>query len=583
MAYQVDKFNGTFLISVEDGTIDTTTDLRFVGKNYAGYGEVQNENFLHLLENFANTTAPPKVVTGQIWFDSATKKLKFYDGSKFRIASGAEASQTAPSGLTPGDFWFDTAGQQLYAFNGTEFVLIGPESAPDIGTSALIPQVVRDNAGGTHSIAKLLAGGETMLVISKDAFTLGNENPITGFSVIKKGITLVNTNGITGITSTDHYFWGTAANALKLGSFVAEDFVRLSSPALPSGAEFDDQGFFLGDQKDIKFSVENGDEPSIENQLGQTIRIKIRVSSGDRRDVAIFDRDAIFPGTNNLYTLGKSTSRWNNVYSTLFTGNLSGNVTGNITGNVTGNIIATDLSTIINATTKTVTAAFVGQLTGNVIGDVVGTANNALTLNGLPFAVAATASTIAARDNSGNLTANQFIGTANRADRLKIDNAAVDSDLNYRSAKTTATANTIAARDSSGNLVAVLFDGTATAARYADLAEKYLCDKEYTPGTVVIVGGDAEVTASISGKRAIGVVSTNPAFMMNKDLEGGTYIALKGRVPVKVIGKVCKGDNLIAADNGHAMKSVYHSSEVFAIALEDNDSIDEKIIEAIII
>ena len=50
MAYQVDKFNGTFLTSVEDGTIDTTTDIRFVGKNYAGYGEVQNENFLHLLE-----------------------------------------------------------------------------------------------------------------------------------------------------------------------------------------------------------------------------------------------------------------------------------------------------------------------------------------------------------------------------------------------------------------------------------------------------------------------------------------------------------------------------------------------------
>ena len=78
MAYEVNKFNGTFLVSVADGTIDTTTDLRFIGKNYAGYGEVQNENFLHLLENFSNTTAPPKAVTGQIWYDSGNNALKYY-------------------------------------------------------------------------------------------------------------------------------------------------------------------------------------------------------------------------------------------------------------------------------------------------------------------------------------------------------------------------------------------------------------------------------------------------------------------------------------------------------------------------
>ena len=112
MAYEVNKFNNVFLTSVADGTIDTTTDLRLVGKNYAGYGEVQNENFVHLLENFANTTAPPKAITGQIWFDTSIKKLKFYDGAKFKTAGGAEASASAPSGLSVGDFWWDTAAKQ---------------------------------------------------------------------------------------------------------------------------------------------------------------------------------------------------------------------------------------------------------------------------------------------------------------------------------------------------------------------------------------------------------------------------------------------------------------------------------------
>ena len=124
MAYQVNKFNGTLVATVEDGVIDTTTDLRFIGKNYAGYGEVQNENFLHLMENFSNTTAPPKAVIGQIWYDSANSKLKFYNGSKFKTANGAEVSTVAPSGLAVGEFWWDSSAKQLYTYSGTDFVLV---------------------------------------------------------------------------------------------------------------------------------------------------------------------------------------------------------------------------------------------------------------------------------------------------------------------------------------------------------------------------------------------------------------------------------------------------------------------------
>jgi hypothetical protein len=257
-------------------------------------------------------------------------------------------------------------------------------------------------------------------------------------------------------------------------------------------------------------------------------------------------------------------------------GNLTGNVTGNVVGNTTGNLLASDSTVIVNAATKTVTASFVGFLTGNVQGDLIGTANNALSLNGLVGNSGAVATTIALRDGSGNLTANRFIGIANNADQLLVGDT-------YRSTAIAATGNTIAARDVGGNISAVVFNGTATAARYADLAEKYLTDKEYEAGTVVCVGGEKEVTASSWGKRAIGVVSTNPAFMMNKDLEGGTYIALKGRVPIKVIGRIHKGDNLIAANDGCAGAAVHHSTEVFAIALESSDDNGIKIIEALVL
>lgn len=583
MAYKVDKFNGTFLVTVDDGTIDTTTDLRFVGKNYAGYGEVQNENFLHLMEHFANTSAPPKPIAGQVWYDSGYKKLRFYDGTKFRTASGAELGPTAPSGLQSGDFWFDTSAGQLYTWNSTEFVLIGPATPPDLGASAVVSQVVKDTLGNNHTIVKFQAGGDVISIVSRDAFTLNSTiNPITGFTTIKKGVNLVNTNGTTGVTTTDHYFWGTASNAARLGGYPASEYIRLGEVAFDNEISFKDQGFTVGDQNDLRVRVENGDEPVIENRLGNTITLRIRVSDSDLRNVGIITTTGMVPGTNNFFNLGSTGSRWANIFTTMLTGNVTGNLTGNSEGAHTGNLKATDESIAFNAASKTFFGSYSGTLTGSVIGNITGTSTNSLSLNSLVGELGAVATSVALRDGSANITASRFIGVTDKSDRLRINDAAVDTDPNYRSAKTTKTANSIAARDGSGNLLANTFDGTATAAQYADLAEKYLADKEYEPGTVVSIclHKEHEVEACSTGKRAIGVVSTNPGFMMNKDLEGGTYIALKGRVPVKVYGPVNKGDELIAGDNGCAVKG---ETKVFAMALESSNDAGVKLVEALVL
>jgi len=581
MAYQVDKFNGTRLVSVEDGTIDTTTDIRFVGKNYAGYGEVQNENFLHLLENFSNTSAPPKVITGQIWYDSGNKKLRFYDGSRFRTASGAEIGATAPSGLQAGDFWFDTSAEQLYAYNGSTYVLIGPETTPELGAASLTAQVVKDTLGTNHSIGKIISGGDTIAIVSKDAFTLDSGlNPITGFTVIKKGLNLVNTNGSTGVTSTDHFYWGTASNAARLGGFLASEYVRTGEVRFDTEVNYSDPGLTIGGNfpsysKDLVLKIENGDEPIIESRLASPLTLRVRVSASDARNFYVTST-GFLPGANNFYNLGSSTENWANVYATTFTGNLSGSVTGNTSGTHTGPVVGNLTGNVIGNLN--------GTVTGNVIGSVTGTASNALTLNSLNSEFGAVAVSVAIRDASANLTANRFIGIADKSDRLKIDDSATDIDASYRSAKTIAASNTIAARDSSGNLFAVLFDGTATAARYADLAEKYLTDREYEPGTVVAVGGEAEVRATVFGDRAIGIVSKSPAFMMNSELEGGTYIALKGRVPCKVVGSVRKGDRLVATENGCAIAASFHQHpDVFGIALQSNQDVGVKTIEVLVL
>lgn len=603
MAYQVDKFNGTFLTSVEDGTIDTTTDLRFVGKNYAGYGEVQNENFLHLMENFANTSAPPKVITGQVWYDSGEKKLRFYNGSKWKVASGAEIGSTAPSGLAAGEFWWDTTTKQLYTWSGTDYILVGPQASPDLGVSGASTQVVRDTNESSHYVVKLISNSEVIAVVSDSSFTLKSDIDWgTNFTdrVIKKGITLSKTSSTTGVTSDDRYFWGTSSNALKLNGIDPSQYI-IKGQGFTGTQSFDTSGYELGtaNAKELTVSIDTASNDIIVNsKLNNNIIFKVTVTPvTDVRDVLVITKDSVVPGDDNAVDLGAAAARWQDIYgATVHATSIIGTLTGNSTGAHTGNVIASDSTVMINALTKEIGydgAALKGNLIGSVQGNLTGVAADSSKLNSVSPSITvpnvADKTSVPVRDSSGNIEATKFVGIADKADRLIIDDTATDAAwtidvaTHYRTAKTTKIAYSIAARNSSGDLLANIFDGTATAAQYADLAEKYLADKEYEPGTVVMIGGDAEVTASSWGKRAIGVVSTNPAFMMNKDLEGGTYIALKGRVPVKVIGRIKKGEDLIAADNGCAMMAVPHASRVFAVALETSDDEGIKVIEALVL
>ena len=151
---------------------------------------------------------------------------------------------------------------------------------------------------------------------------------------------------------------------------------------------------------------------------------------------------------------------------------------------------------------------------------------------------------------------------------------------NYRTGDVNATNNTVAVRDSSGNLAANVFNGTSTSARYADLAEKYVTDKEYPVGTLMMIGGDAEATACENEHGiCIGVISTKPAYLMNSEAEGQA-VALVGRVPVRITGPVNKGEPVHVAENGTA--SVEGKGDMIGIALESNDRHEETLVECIL-
>lgn len=228
MPYSVDTFSGSKTFVVEDGTIDTSLDIRLIGKNYAGYGEVQNENFVHLLENFANVNPPPRPINGQIWFDNNSKKIKYWDASsiKWRSTGGVETGTTEPVGASVGDLWWNTDIEELSGYNGSEWVVIGPTVLPGYGITRFYPRQVTDILSQTHPILVALVDDVALFVISKDAeFTLSLEskNEIAGqlalFGIIKPGITLSNTDNTNGITtgttlSTGTIFWGSVSHSI---------------------------------------------------------------------------------------------------------------------------------------------------------------------------------------------------------------------------------------------------------------------------------------------------------------------------------------------------------------------------------
>src|SRR6056300_2117972 len=150
MAYTINLTDGTIFAVVADGTINTDSSLTLVGKNYAGYGEFLDENFIKLLESGANTTAPGDPLTGQLWWDKTNDILKVYNGTTFKTIGSATSSASTPSSNVTGDLWWDTTNSQLKVYNGSSFTTIGPSFTQDEGTSGAIVTTITDNGAGSE-------------------------------------------------------------------------------------------------------------------------------------------------------------------------------------------------------------------------------------------------------------------------------------------------------------------------------------------------------------------------------------------------------------------------------------------------
>ena len=193
MSYTINLTNGNLLVTIPDGTINTgACSQTLIGKNYAGYGQFLDDNFVHLLENAANGTAPTAPLTGQLWYNTTTGVLQVYNGSVFKTLASANASSSAPSSNSIGDLWYDTTNAQLKVWTGAAWLLVGPIYSASTGITGAVPTVILDNTATSHIVVELYVNNVIVGFISEDpAFT--PQTSVTGFTTIRPGITLATT------------------------------------------------------------------------------------------------------------------------------------------------------------------------------------------------------------------------------------------------------------------------------------------------------------------------------------------------------------------------------------------------------
>jgi hypothetical protein len=556
MPYIIYKSNGLKLTTVADGSIESkTTPLTFVGKNYAGYGEILDQNLAKLLENFANSAAPNNPMTGQLWYDTSVKLLKFYDGARFKKIQSFDVGTTAPTTNTPGDLFFNNFEQKLYLFNGERFILIGPQDSQLAGTSVVAK--FAESGAVTRPVLDFTitdtAGNKDVAVVSsKDEFTLNatDDHWSLSYTDIKPGLTLPGAdqygNSLSGNDNgkgRGFYFWGTAGTATGLVDTTVNPpvyrpvsyFAKQSDLAgiVGTGLNIDsDNGVLVGSAGIFRFHADSGAKSGLISGVADTRRIVFRVYSVSQAQTTAtitLDQNVVVPNSDWGISLGSTATPFTNVYA--------------------NNVFSSYSSaTTIRAETfqgVSFQGTFTGALTGSVLGNITSDVVNGIELRTRTGGV---------RITENYLVADDYVSTRKLY-------AYGESE------------------GSSGQIQGqwTLIGSSTLKATYSDIAERYHADAIYDEGTVLVVGGTYEVTTT--NKKAhtspAGIVSTKPAYMMNEEAgpsETHPYIALKGRIPCKVIGPIYKGDRLVTGSVPGYAQPFFPGDDpnaVLAIALED--------------
>ena len=626
MAYSITTNDGQ-AIPIADEQLDSgSLSLTVIGRNATNYGQSIATNTLRQLENFASNTPPGATYTptGQLWYDKGEDTLRVYNGTVWsRVSAVPVSAQDLTLQVTTGTSYFNNTEDKLKVYDGATFrdavipggtvtsayagntaasgdasnygakvetiFLTSTEATASVIPVVAIKYVSDSNSGPQGELADSLhdsANATVMAIFSDRAFQVADTDPYHdtlrdslsfGNGVtpsITKGLNLRKNYTDTTVAQAGTTEWADKANAIYSGATInAADIIHVGSPNwVPTGASV------LGNSANVF------DDLHVEQaQFGKTATTKAIGFIGD-------------------VTLGNASSLIKHVYTEDLT------VTGDL--NFSG---VNDMGTVETATIGALT------LTEGTISDVPTASTdiaNKLYVDNATTSSSLVAGTVTLGNGTGASThypmfADQLSGNENarvNAAFSFVPSTGVLSTVAWSGTTVTASGTVTGGTltdgtatltggaltgattgNFSGTVTANLFSGTATAARYADLAEVYATDADYAPGTVVMIGGEAEITQTLSRAETevFGVISTDPAYLMNKDADG-LPVALQGRVPVKVVGPVAKGERLISSDIpgvavGVSEEDFAHQLQaIIGRSLENKTDEAESLVEAVI-
>lgn len=224
MTYILDFTDGTKeSISVVNASVETSTNLGFTGRGYKNYGEVQAENLLHLLENFASGSAPSKPVEGQLWYDSGSNQLKYFDDTVINAGNWKSiASMTVQSvapigaGENEGHFWLDSDTGLLHLYYNGSWIAINDAA----GDTRVVARTRYDTGNATHRTIETIVNGQIVTIVSSDLVMWQPQNSGPNTEYLENGTTLLNTQfqqlsrGVNLNQGTGYFYTGTATTAL---------------------------------------------------------------------------------------------------------------------------------------------------------------------------------------------------------------------------------------------------------------------------------------------------------------------------------------------------------------------------------
>ena len=268
-------------ITVADNTLNNETSLNFPGRGTTAYGQAVNENFLHLLENFSNTSAPERPVEGQLWYDSTqgVDQLKVYDGTNWVASGGLKKASSAPAvaNSSAGDLWVNTESQQLYLFTGSTWILVGPDFSDGLLTGAQAQAIVGTD-DITYNVLSIKVEDQPVLIISSQSFI--PKVSIKGFRTgINPGMNIAD-EAIIGTQALKYYGTAEKAEALVVGNAVipASNFLRgnaASSTNFQLSVKSND-GVKIGTGGQLSLGIDGETGVVQHNTSGSSIDVRMR-------------------------------------------------------------------------------------------------------------------------------------------------------------------------------------------------------------------------------------------------------------------------------------------------------------------